>query len=274
MEYPRRWPRHPILGLALELLLITTYSFSVLWFFFDGEEWKTFAEMKVTTDGVIAGGIGAVLWIFLAVRFARGLRRSAARGEYLRSNLGIPLLLVSVVFTYVVWLPAVGLALIVLGFILELPRHPTRGELLTAFALLVFISAIVTIGLVRVERSTSGSQLRTVADGVSWTTARLLQVDIDSLEEVEPRTADGRSLAAVLALCATLFSALFIGAVVSWLTNPGRRNEDPDRSELAALTAEVASLRRMIEQQHASNRLPENPLQTEGELRPGGSDSR
>lgn len=274
MEYPRRWPRHPILGLALELLLITTYSFSVLWFFFDGEEWKTFAEMKVTADGMIAGGIGAVLWIFLAVRFARGLRRSAARGEYLRSNLGIPLLLVSVVFTYVVWLPAVGLALIVLGFILELPRHPTRGELLTAFALLVFISAIVTIGLVRVERSTSGSQLRTVADGVSWTTARLLQVDIDSLEEVEPRTADGRSLAAVLALCATLFSALFIGAVVSWLTNPGRRNEDPGRSELAALTAEVAALRRMIEQQHASNRLPENPLQTEGELRPGGSDSR
>lgn len=253
---PRR-PRRPLPALVLKLLLITAYSFCVLWFFFDGREWKTFAQMQVTPDGLVAGGIGAVLWLVLAIGFVRGLRASDTPRAYLKSNVGIPLLLVSVVFTYVVWLPVVALALIVLGFMFELPRHPNTKELITAFALVAFISAIVTIGLVRVERFDSDSQFKTLGDGLSWTTARLLlsgEMGIDTMEEIQPHTADGRSLATVLALCATFFAALFIGAVVSWLTKPAQ--QDIDRSELAALNAEVAGLRQMILQQRAGDPPP------------------
>lgn len=256
MERPPRWPHHPVVSLAIRLLLITAYSFCVLWFFFDGREWKTFAQMQVTPDGVAASVIGAALWAFPAVGFIRGLLRFDSRGEYLKSNVGIPLLLVSVVFTYIVWLPTIALALIVLGFMFELPRHPNTKEMMTTFALIAFISTIVAIGLVRVERFDPDSQLRTLGDGLSWTTARLLlsgEMGIDSMEAIRPHTADGRALATVLALCATLFAALFIGAVVSWLTNPVERHSDS--ADIAVLTSEVARLRQLIEQQSAGIRL-------------------
>lgn len=229
VESPPRRRTHPILSLAFRLLIITAYSLCVLWFFFDGREWRTFAQMQVTPDGVAAGAVGALLWSYLAIHFIRGLLRSDSRRDYLKAHVGVPLLLVSVLFTYVVWLPAIALVLIVLGFMFELPRHPNSKELMTAFALIAFISAIVTIGLVRVERFDPDSQLRSLGDGLSWTTARLLlsgEMGIDTMEAIQPHTADGRSLATVLALCATLFAALFIGAVVAWLTNPDEHRTD------------------------------------------------
>lgn len=267
-----QWRRHPLLSFVVKLLVITVYSFCVLWFFFDGRQWKTLAEMEATPDDVAAGAIGSALWVFLAVSFVRGLRRSDARGTYLKSHLGIPLLLVAVLFTYVVWLPALALLLIVLGFILELPRHPNNEELITAFALIAFISALVTVGLVRVERFDPDSHLRTITDGLSWTTARLLlsgEMGIDTLEEIQPHTPDGRSLAAVLAVCATVFAALFIGAVVAWLTKPSKGEKAQESTDLAELTAEVAGLREMIKQLSVGGSLQE--IQTRSEAEPPSS---
>lgn len=253
------------------LLLITAYSFCVLWFFFDGREWKTLAQVDFTTDGVTAGAVGAVLWLFLATGFIRGWLQSDSRGDYVKSHIGIPLLLMSVVFTYVVWLPVVALVLIVLGFMFELPRHPNTKELITAFALIAFISAIVTIGLVRVERFDPDSHLRSLGDGLSWTTARLLlsgEMGIDTMEQIQPQTADGRSLATVLALCATLFGALFIGAVVSWLGKETADEQSGSSAEFVALTSEVASLRKAIEQLDGGVRRPETPSGAEAPRTP------
>jgi len=242
-----RWEDHPTLRLILELLVITVYSFCVLWFFFDGGEWESVSAMQVTPGAVIAGAVGAVLWLFLAIRFVIGLVRAEAHGAYIRANFGVLLLLVAVVFTYVTWLPAIALALIVFGFVLELRRYPSGREWVTALALILFISASVSVGLVLVERSAPGSELGKLTDGMSWTVARLLRVNVDGLQEIEPLTRDGRDLAAVLALCATLFAALIVGAIVSWLTKPSQEEEAEDESEIAALTAEVVALREMVE---------------------------
>lgn len=247
----RRWDDHPTLRLILELLVITTYSFCVLWFFFDGGEWESISGMEVTPGAVVAGLVGTVLWLFLAIRFVIGLVRSHSAGRYVRSNLGILLLLAAVVFTYVTWLPAIALALIVLGFVLELRQYPGDREWVTALALILFISVIVSVGLVLVERDEPGSELAELSEGLSWTVARLLRVNVDGLQEIEPLTRDGRDLAAVLALCATLFAALIVGAIVSWLTKPSKEDEERDQSEIAALTDEVAGLRVALEELQA-----------------------
>lgn len=240
--------------LVVKLLIITVYALCVLWFFFDGREWETVADMEFTPDSIAAATVGAVLWVGLAVYFVRGLMRADNRGAYLRAHLGIPLLLVAVVFTYFVWLPAVALALIVGGFILELPHHTRDHELTTALALIVFVSLIVTIGLVRVESTEQDSKLSSISNGLSWTIARLLEAeyvpfghDVENMIEVQPLTPDGRDLAAVLAVCGVLFAALIVGAVVSWLTR--RANEDDaDTSEtIEALAGEVAGLRETLD---------------------------
>jgi len=164
----------PVLPIMLKMLAITIYALCVLWFFFDGREWQTVADMEWTTDATIAAVLGGVLWVALAGYFVHGFVRCDNRLSYLRTHLGILMLLASVVFTYFIWLPALALALIVVGFILELPRHSSGHELTTALSLIVFVSAIVTIGLVRVESAAAESRLSTISHGLSWTVARLL----------------------------------------------------------------------------------------------------
>lgn len=241
-----------------ELAVITVYAFCVLWFFFDGGEWESVAEMQVTPGAVIAGIVGVVLWMFLAIRFVIGLVRSDHRRVYVRQHLGILVLLAAVVFTYVTWLPALALALIVLGFVLELRRYRAQREWLTAVALILFISAAVSVGLVLVERGTPGSQLSDLPSGVSWTVARLLRVNVDGLQDIEPLSHDGRDLAAVLALCATLFAALIIGAIVSWLTKPDEEEAQAEDADVVTLTAEVAELREAVAR--LADRLPPAPV--------------
>ena len=247
------------LPIMLKMLVITVYALCVLWFFFDGRDWETVADMEWTPDATIAAVLGGVLWVVLAVYFVRGLMRSDDRLSYLKSHLGILMLLASVVFTYFIWLPALALALIVVGFILELPHHSSGHELTTALALIVFVSAIVTIGLVRVESAAEESKLSTISNGLSWTVARLLEAEyvpfgaeIDDILEVQPVTPDGRDLSAVLAVCAVLFAALIVGAVVSWLTRSSGEEESVDREAIDALTAEVAGLRETVERMAAS----------------------
>lgn len=238
-----------------ELVLITVYAFCVLWFFFDGGEWESVSEMQVTPGAVVAGVVGIALWLFLAVRFVIGVLHSEHRRLYVRQHLGVLVLLAAVLFTYVTWLPALALALIVLGFVLELRRYRAEREWITAVALILFISAAVSVGLVLVERGTPGSQLSDLPSGVSWTVARLLRVNVDGLQEIEPLSRDGRDLAAVLALCATLFAALIIGAIVSWLTKPDEEDDDAQEDDIAVLTAEVAELRAAVAR--LAERLPD-----------------
>ena len=247
------------LPIMLKMLVITVYALCVLWFFFDGRDWETVADMEWTPDATIAAVLGGVLWVVLAVYFMRGLVRSDDRLSYLKSHLGILMLLASVVFTYFIWLPALALALIVVGFILELPHHSSGHELTTALALIVFVSAIVTIGLVRVESAAKESKLSTISNGLSWTVARLLEAEyvpfgaeVDDILEVQPVTPDGRDLSAVLAVCAVLFAALIVGAVVSWLTRSSGEEDSVDREALEALTAEVAGLRETVERMAVS----------------------
>ena len=259
------------LPIMLKMLVITVYALCVLWFFFDGRDWETVADMEWTPDATIAAVLGGVLWVVLAVYFVRGLMRSDDRLSYLKSHLGILMLLASVVFTYFIWLPALALALIVVGFILELPHHSSGHELTTALALIVFVSAIVTIGLVRVESAAEESKRSTISNGLSWTVARLLEAEyvpfgaeIDDILEVQPVTPDGRDLSAVLAVCAVLFAALIVGAVVSWLTRSSGEEESVDREAIDALTAEVAGLRETVERMAASleaGRADKPPLQ-------------
>jgi voltage-gated potassium channel len=242
------------LRLVGELTVITVYAFCVLWFFFDGGEWEALADMQVTPGAVMAGIVGISLWLFLAVRFVFGLVRSDQRRAYVRQHLGILALLAAVAFTYVTWLPALALALIVLGFVLELRRYRAQREWLTAVALILFISAAVSVGLVLVERGTPGSQLSDLPSGMSWTVARLLRVNVDGLQEIEPLSRDGRDLAAVLALCATMFAALIVGAIVSWLTKPDEQEEEAEDADVVSLTAEVAELREAVAR--LTDRLP------------------
>lgn len=249
----------PVLPIMLKMFVITAYALCVLWFFFDGRDWETVADMEWTPDATIAAVLGGVLWVVLAGYFVRGMARSDNRPAYLRAHLGILMLLVSVVFTYFIWLPALALALIVVGFILELPHHSSGHELTTALALIVFVSAIVTIGLVRVESAAKESKLSSISNGLSWTVARLLEAEyvpfgpeVDDILEVQPITPDGRDLSAVLAVCAVLFAALIVGAVVSWLTRSSGEEESVDREAIDALTAEVAGLRETVERMAAS----------------------
>ena len=44
----------PVLPIMLKMLVITIYALCVLWFFFDGREWQTVADMEWTTDATIA----------------------------------------------------------------------------------------------------------------------------------------------------------------------------------------------------------------------------
>lgn len=243
--------------LVVELAVITVYAFCVLWFFFDGGEWESLADMRVTPGAVVAGIVGIGLWLFLAIRFVVGLVRTDQRRTYVRQHLGILALLAAVTFTYVAWLPALALALIVLGFVLELRRYQAQREWLTAVALILFISAAVSVGLVLVERGTPGSQLSDLPSGVSWTVARLLRVNVDGLQEIEPLSRDGRDLAAVLALCATLFAALIVGAIVSWLTKPDEEEEEAEDADIVSLTSEVAELREAVAR--LAERLPPGP---------------
>lgn len=240
-----------------ELVLITVYAFCVLWFFFDGGDWESVSEMQVTPGAVIAGVVGIALWLFMAIRFVIGVVRADHRRLYVQQHLGVLVLLAAVLFTYVTWLPALALALIVLGFVLELRRHRAEREWITAVALILFISAAVSVGLVLVERGTPGSQLSDLPSGVSWTVARLLRVNVDGLQDIQPLSRDGRDLAAVLALCATLFAALIIGAIVSWLTKPDEEDDDARDDDIANLTAEVAELREAVAR--LTERLPDAP---------------
>lgn len=249
----------PVLPIMLKMLAITIYALCVLWFFFDGREWQTVADMEWTTDATIAAVLGGVLWVALAGYFVHGFVRCDNRLSYLRTHLGILMLLASVVFTYFIWLPALALALIVVGFILELPRHSSGHELTTALSLIVFVSAIVTIGLVRVESAAAESRLSTISHGLSWTVARLLGAqyvpfgpEVDDILEVQPVTPDGRDLSAVLAVCAVLFAALIVGAIVSWLTRSSGDKDPVDREAIDALTTEVAGLRQTVERMAAS----------------------
>jgi len=53
-------------------------------------------------------------------------------------------------------------------------------------------------------------------------------------------------------VCAVLFAALIVGAIVSWLTRSSGDKDPVDREAIDALTTEVAGLRETVERMAAS----------------------
>jgi hypothetical protein len=237
-----------------ELLLIALYSFCVLYFFFDGDVEHSWRTVSPTPIGAATGICAIALWLLFLARFVVGILRSDTRREFTLEHLGLLCLLIAPVFTYAMWLPAIAVALIVLAFVLEIRRAPGDREWLTALAMLLFISALLTLAIVMVEDDTGSSRLGTLTAGYGWALSRLMRANIDDLADVEPVTSDGQDLAALLTICAALFATLLIGGIVRWLTKRERAAEAQTGDQVAALAVEVAELRSVIEDLRADIR--------------------
>lgn len=89
------------------------------------------------------------------------------------------------------------------------------------------------------------SKIKSAEDAVWWALCTITTVGYGDLY---PVTWQGRTVAAVLMITGVSIFGAIAGMLASWFTDA---HENSDRAQLQRLTAEVAALRRTIEQTHA-----------------------
>ena len=90
--------------------------------------------------------------------------------------------------------------------------------------------------------STANGNIKTAQDAVWWAVVTITTVGYG---DRYPVTAEGRVVATVLMIAGVGFLGTVAGLVSSWFQTPGAKK---GVSEIEALRAEIASLRRLIEE--------------------------
>jgi voltage-gated potassium channel len=122
-----------------------------------------------------------------------------------------------------------------------LMRHRGQSAAVAAALLALFLIVGSSAAILRFE-DLPNSTIKTADDAVWWAFATITTVGYG---DVYPRSTEGRLIAALLMTAGVgLFSA-FSGALAAWFLKP---EEEATDEEMAALRAEIAALRELIEE--------------------------
>ena len=201
-----------------------------------------------TADAILIGLV-ALIWLALVVDLVLLLVRSPNRWSVLRNHLGYPLLLAAPFFIgpdLQWWV----LLLILVGYLLELRCFAAGRAFAFSFGLIGFVAIAATMAMVLVERAAEKSRLGDVGEASAWVFSTLLR--LLGFRPQQPVTQDGRLLGLVVGVCAVLATSFLTAQLVTWVvgsqSSSNAAEDEAAQAHLAALTAELASLRSCVEE--------------------------
>ncbi len=124
---------------------------------------------------------------------------------------------------------------------LTLSRHKRESALLAAGTVCLLMTIFASVAILQFEQHPD-SNIRTAGDAIWWAFATVTTVGYG---DHFPVTLEGRLTAAMLMAAGVGLFGTLSGLVASWFLH---ERDEEDSGQLAALTAEVVSIRRLIEE--------------------------
>ncbi len=190
--------------------------------------------------GVVLWTIVAVLWLTIAVATVMGWmhRRRTSESQFARwSDLAMLLAPLPILFG----LPLITVALLVVGYGLQLRR--ISGGQVFIFALFASVLAVVlaTIALIGAESQVPGSALSSPTSAVGYTLSSLFR--LTNAKSVVPVTQEGRTIGSILQVVSAIFLGALYGGLLTMVV------KDSSKSSTAAVSSTDARLAYVIKQQ-------------------------